>query len=156
MSRRARPKPRQVIFLDFDGVLNCQWSMAKYGTHLTFDEGSVAALNAILAHAHEAEVVISSSWRYNRTLPVLQVVLDHQGVVGARVTDMTTKWGKDRGSEIKTWLDAQPKDRPIRFIALDDDAEGSEWMGERFIQIDSTCGLRDKHVTRALELLRRA
>jgi len=154
--RRAKTLPRRVILLDFDGVMNSHWSMAQYGTHLKFSPQAVAALNTILAHAPDAEVVVSSDWRYSRDLPTLQKVLDDQGVVGARVVGMTPKWIYDRGEENRRWLEAQPKDRPIRFIALDDDAEGSEWMGERFILIDARCGLTEAHVGRALELLRRA
>ena len=144
---------RKIIFLDIDGTLNSKESMAEHGTCFTFGASCVAALNAIIAGCPGVEIVISSDWKYSHTLLELRIVLLQQGIIGAQVVDITPKWGETRGAEIRSWLNRQPKNTAFRFVALDDDSSGMKWMGKKFIKIDSTRGLQNEHIARALELL---
>jgi hypothetical protein len=63
----------RVISIDFDGVLN-------RGTP-PWDKGMVAQLNRITDQSG-AVIIVHSSWRYGRTLPVLQDILRKAGVTG--------------------------------------------------------------------------
>ena len=61
-------------------------------------------LNDIVAAAG-ADVVVSSTWRYGKTVAELQEILEAEGFIG-RVLDKTPIGapGADRGEEIAAWL----------------------------------------------------
>src|SRR4051812_21930654 len=71
--------PVKVVFLDFDGVLNCDESIQELGTKYQFCRSSVAALNLILRETL-AWIVITSSWRDNWTLGDNAEFLERDGV----------------------------------------------------------------------------
>ncbi len=60
-------EPCRLVFLDFDGVLNSEASVAQLGTRYKFWPTSIEALNEILAQSG-ARIVISSTWRELWTL----------------------------------------------------------------------------------------
>jgi HAD domain in Swiss Army Knife RNA repair proteins len=92
---------RRVIFLDIDGVLA---PIRRWDRYEDVDPACVAVLNEIVARAG-ADVVISSTWRYGKTIAELQATLDAKGFAG-RVLDKTPTGGPgaDRGDEIAAWL----------------------------------------------------
>src|SRR5262245_53853935 len=92
---------RRVIFLDIDGVLAPIVHWDRYGD---LDPGCIQVLNEIAARGG-ADVVISSTWRYGKTVAQLQQILDAAGFTG-RVVDKTPIGapGADRGEEIAAWL----------------------------------------------------
>src|ERR1044071_6067142 len=92
---------RRVIFLDIDGGLAPIHHWDRYGD---LDPVCVRVLNEIVAGGG-AEVVVSSSLRYGRTIAQLQAMLDAQGFSG-RVVDKTPTGleGAGRGEEIAAWL----------------------------------------------------
>jgi len=82
--------------------------------HLNYgelDAACVALLNEIVAQS-QADVVVSSSYRYGKTIADLQSVLEAVGfngrVIGKTPTDML---GASRGEEIAAWLEQM---RPMR------------------------------------------
>ena len=93
--------PRRVIFLDIDGVLAPIHHWDRYGD---LDPACIQVLNEIAAHG-EADVVVSSSLRYGRTVAELQMMLESQGFTG-RVIDKTPTGapGAGRSDEIAAWL----------------------------------------------------
>src|SRR5712672_1139360 len=60
-------EPCNILFLDFDGVLNSDLSAKQSGSRYKFSTASVTALNKILQET-AARIVISSTWRENWTL----------------------------------------------------------------------------------------
>jgi hypothetical protein len=92
---------RRVIFLDFDGVLAPIRRWDRYGD---LDPACIQVLNEIVARGG-ADVVVSSTWRYGKTVAELQEILDAVGFTG-RVVDKTPIGapGANRGEEIAAWL----------------------------------------------------
>ena len=90
-----------MIFLDFDGVLA---PIRRWDRYEDLDPACVQVLNEIVARC-SADVVVSSTWRYGKTVAELQEILDAKGFVG-RVLDKTPTGppGADRGDEIAAWL----------------------------------------------------
>src|SRR5437016_7412087 len=76
----------RVIFLDIDGVLAPIRRWDRYGD---LDPACVQVLNEIVARGG-ADVVVSSTWRYGRTVAELQVILESKGFTG-RVLDRDRK-----------------------------------------------------------------
>jgi predicted TIM-barrel fold metal-dependent hydrolase len=91
---------RRVIFLDIDGVLAPIRQWDRYGD---LEPACIEVLNEIVAVG--ADVVVSSTWRYGKTVAELQAMLDAGGFIG-RVIDKTPigTSGADRGDEISAWL----------------------------------------------------
>jgi hypothetical protein len=58
-SRRRRRRPRPIVFLDIDGVLNT----TKHNTHIRVEEGLVARLGAIVRET-DALIVLTTFWRH--------------------------------------------------------------------------------------------
>ena len=127
---------KSIIFLDIDGVLNCQagyeeylgtgtgpWNhdlipKYKYGsTRSPFSKKCVALLNELISLTR-AKIVIISTWRYGATIEELQGALDERGVVG-KVIDMTEVLGTKRGEEIQEWMDRHGI--PEKYVIIDDD-----------------------------------
>jgi len=92
---------RRVIFLDIDGVVAPIRRWDRYGD---LDPACIQVLNEIVALG-AAEVVVSSTWRYGKTVGELQQILDAAGFYGS-VVDKTPMGapGTDRGAEIAAWL----------------------------------------------------
>src|SRR5262245_41729269 len=91
----------RVIFLDFDGVLAPIREWDRYGD---LEPACVEVLNEIVTQAG-ADVVVSSTWRYGKTVAELQAILDAHGFTGC-VLDKTPaiESGADRADEIAAWL----------------------------------------------------
>src|SRR5207247_6240943 len=92
---------RRVIFLDIDGVLAPIRRWDRYGD---LDRACIRVLNEIVTRG-EADVVVSSTWRYGKTVEELQKLLEAEGFTGC-VLDKTPTGapGADRGEEIAAWL----------------------------------------------------
>ncbi len=90
-----------MIFLDIDGVLAPIREWDRYGD---LDPACVRVLNDIVTRGR-ADVVISSSLRYGKTVAELQEILAAAGFTG-RIVDKTRIGtpGADRGDEIAAWL----------------------------------------------------
>ena len=75
---------QRVIFLDIDGVLAPIRRWDRYGD---LDPVCIQVLNEIVARGG-ADVVVSSTWRYARTVTQMQAMLDAEGFSGS-VLDKT-------------------------------------------------------------------
>lgn len=114
----------KLIFLDIDGVLVTNRSLMA-GNEYRFDKECVKNLLEILTITG-AKIVISSSWREDRTLNQLKLLFENNGL-GDNIIDITPIHGDHeiRGSEIKAFLDRS--DLKIdKFVIIDDEEE----MGE--------------------------
>jgi hypothetical protein len=137
---------RRVIFLDIDGVLAPIQHWDRYGD---LDPGCVAVLNEIVA-CGAADVVVSSTWRYGRTVAELQAALDAAGFVG-RVVGMTPTdlVGAQRGDEIAAWLAGHAVDG---YLIIDDHLDMGQ-LRPHLLLTHPAHGLRPDDVRAALATL---
>jgi hypothetical protein len=140
---------RRVIFLDIDGVLAPIHHWDRYGD---LDPACIQVLNEIAAHGG-ADVVVSSTWRYGRTVAELQAMLDSQGFTG-RVIDTTPTGlrGADRGEEIAAWLAEHAVDG---YVIIDDHLDMGA-LRPHLVQTHPAHGLQPADAPRALATLMRA
>jgi hypothetical protein len=140
---------RRVIFLDIDGVLAPITRWDRYGD---LDPVCIQVLNEIVGRA-EADVVVSSTWRYGKTAPELQEMLDAQGFKG-HVLDKTPTGvpGANRGDEIAAWLTGHPVSS---YVIIDDHAAMGE-LHTRLVQTHPGHGLQPADAQRAIAILTRS
>jgi hypothetical protein len=151
-----RANGERVLFLDFDGVLNSERfyeacrndaAMRLAAGSLGIDAAAVQHLNHIVERTG-AQLVISSSWRRQRSLPQLRAALGDRGLVGV-VRDVTPlSSGLGRGGEIHAWLQANPV---AGFVVLDD-LPPSSGLDDWWLRTDPHVGLTKGDRKRAIEL----
>ena len=148
---------KRVIFLDIDGVLNvyCE-SRDKYGCtfHTHFEDN----LHDLI-EATDAEIVISSTWRYSG-LKVMQNMWRDRGLAG-KVIDITPIIHDGvRCDEIDYWLRENQVDSYV--IIDDDDDMLPEQMGhfvktsenhDHFDKVDFGYGLTKECTRMAISIL---
>jgi Swiss Army Knife RNA repair-like protein len=139
---------RRVIFLDIDGVLAPIHHWDRYGD---LDPACIQVLNEIAAHG-AADVVVSSTWRYGRTVAQLQAMLASQGFTG-RVIDKTPTGvpGAGRGDEIAVWLAEHAVDG---YVIIDDHMDMGG-LHAHLVQTHPAHGLQPADAPRALATLMR-
>lgn len=152
----------KVIFLDIDGVLvtfkEVHDKRQSNGMH-SFSQECVSRLNKIIDETG-AELVLSSSWRIHG-LDSFNNHARHQGMskLPFDVTpnlDSKLESGvyvaKQRGDEIKHWLDRHPE--VTHFVAIDDSSD-MRGVEDHFVHVKAgmDTGLQDSHVEKAIKLL---
>ena len=137
-----------MIFLDFDGVLA---PIRCWDRYEDLDPACVQVLNEIVAGC-SADVVVSSTWRYGKTVAELQAMLDAKGFAG-RVLDKTPTGppGADRGEEIAAWLAAHDV---VGYVIIDDYVDVGE-RGTHLVQTHPAHGLQPADAPRAIAVLMR-
>jgi len=171
--RVTKPRGPRVLFLDFDGVLNSEpyfkeW-VRTYGRRsprspreafeleaMKLDPQAVQRVNRIVK-ATGAQVVVSSTWRHYHRLPRLRQLLASRGFVGEVIGVTPAIRDLERGHECLAWL-ACRRQIVYSFVALDDDDDYHyRYMRERLVKVPAAPrdGLRDHHVARAIDLLRK-
>ena len=130
-----------VLFLDFDGVLHAQDCLAEH------QMGHLPHLVRLLRKHREVQVVVSSSWRWGRTLGELRAFFPVD--LRDRVIGMTP---------VLEWL-GQPAHRQRECLAwLEENAPGATWVAvdddttlfepDRVVLCDPAYGLSDAQVSR--------
>jgi hypothetical protein len=145
----------KILFLDFDGVMNCQSFIRSLEQpfNTTCDSeiispDAIIRLNKIIRET-KAEVVVSSVWRKTKTAFMLQCMMLRHGFEG-EIIDTTPNSAKGiRGLEIQDWLDRNSVEA---FVILDDSSDMAHLM-PRLIQTTFEDGLQDCHVEKAIEML---
>jgi hypothetical protein len=137
---------RRVVFLDIDGVLAPIRRWDRYGD---LDPGCIQVLNEIVVRGG-ADVVVSSTWRYGKTIGELQAMLDAEGFTG-RVLDKTPTGapGAGRGEEIASWLAAHAV---AGYVIIDDHADMGD-LHARLVQTQPSHGLQAADAPRAIAAL---
>lgn len=173
-------KYTNIIFLDLDGVLNCQlfyeesmWhkllldkiplyrqvkkflrkllkkkditKMEYYASQLC--KNRIAMLNDLCKET-DSVVVISSTWRNNKTVDELQHILNNSGAT-FKIIDKTPFTGYERGTEISKWLkDNINKEEHgclyfdfYRYAIIDDDSDMLLNQANHFFKTDNYSGL---------------
>lgn len=148
----------KVIFLDIDGVLNCQSSKSHCGIFVGIDDSKVKRLRKIV-DATGSEIVLSSSWRHHWWKGVCnhkdgKYINNKLRREQLRILDKT---GEDpfnrRPNEIYDWL----KDKTIEsFVILDDEDFCWGYFRDNWVQTEfynDNGGLQDEHVEKAIAIL---
>ena len=134
---------RRVVFLDIDGVLNSRATRPsdRAGLRNWLDPVNVAVLNELIDRS-EFEIVVTSSWRRDRTVEELASDFAAVGIrrTPAGATPDVGRSGAARGGEIRAWLDAQAA-APDRVVVLDDEFVISGFEKEH-VRISSLNGLQ--------------
>ena len=140
---------RRVIFLDIDGVLAPIRQWDRYGD---LDPACIRVLNEIVARAG-ADVVVSSTWRYGKTVAELQEMLAAEGFSGS-VVDTTPLGapGADRGDEIAAWL---AEHAVGGYVIIDDHANMGE-LRSQLVLTQPARGLQPADAPRAVAILMRS
>ena len=133
-----------LIFLDIDGVLNSQNFRPRNPNGLQdwLDIRNVEVLNE-LVRLSGADLVISSSWRLNRTREELQATLASAGCLG-NVIDMTPdliSQNGERWEEIQLYL--VQRGIPLKspgFVILDDEFN-MDLLSRWHVRTSRLCGL---------------
>lgn len=150
----------KVIFLDVDGVLNDQdLIFEKYKTQeLEISRDKLLLLKEIITSNDDTKVVLSSSWRIGLLRKNGKIVADttyHKEFLelleeyGIEIYDITPSM-MNRTEEIRYYLD---NNKDIEsYIILDDE----ELNDENQVKTDFfNGGLTEKHVTLAIDMLKR-
>ena len=137
---------RRVIFLDIDGVLAPIRRWDRYGD---LEPARIQVLNEIVAAAG-ADVVVSSTWRYGKTIAELQEILQAQGFTGC-VLDKTPIGapGADRGEEIAAWL---AEHAVSGYVIIDDHVDMGE-LRTHLVQTHPALGLQPANAPAAIAIL---
>jgi len=139
---------RRVIFLDIDGVLAPIRRWDRYGD---LEPACIQVLNEIVARCG-ADVVVSSTWRYGKTVAELQEILEAAGFTG-RVLDKTPTGapGADRGQEIAAWL----AEHAVGGYVIVDDHVGMGELRTHLVLTHPAHGLQPADAPRAIATLMR-
>lgn len=184
MSNNKNINKQKFAFVDVDGVLNHEiWFTSdeckkvskeridkddKNDYRRWFDPRCVELLNH-LTDKTGAKIVVSSSWRGGRTVEELKKLFSDVGITGD-VIDKTPKlnfkglegynYSVPRGCEIKAWLETNKnilgdKLSKANYVILDDDSDMLLWQREKFLHVDSYCGLTYNVIDKAVQILNR-
>jgi len=135
----------RVIFLDVDGVLNCEgtfkdiyYEWKKTGVRRTeLDEKKVALLKDII-DLTGSEIVLSSTWRLgfddklNPTRTETKDLVKMFNEYGITILDRTKHLGTRRGVEIREWLSRHEDVED--FVILDDDTDMEEYTNTNLVK----------------------
>lgn len=163
----------EVVFLDFDGVLNNESSFKRGHTELfnnrpvtSLDPENVTAFTTWLQSRPHMGIVISSTWRVHHEFDELVERLAGMGVPADRIVGRTSgyvaseaqDWRScERGLEIAHWL-RQHADRHDCYpdIVIVDDLWASEFgpLSRHLVQTSQAHGFEAKHGHKADKLLR--
>jgi hypothetical protein len=137
---------RRVIFLDIDGVLAPIRQWDRYGD---LEPACIQVLNEIVVGVG-ADVVVSSTWRYGKTIAELQEMLEAAGFTGS-VVDKTPvgEVGADRGDEIAAWL----AEHAVSGYVIIDDHVNVGRLRSRLVLTQPVHGLQPADAPRAIALL---
>lgn len=153
----------KVIFLDIDGVLNCQSSKTREpGGCIGIDDARVKLLREIV-DATGAKIVLASTWQKEWKPEGItnsgKYLINKLWRERLKIFSRTGKWSwNDRGQGIIDWICNAPE-KVESWIVLDDEIfDDFPRCGimPHLVQTDfRSDGLNETHVERAIELLGR-
>lgn len=146
---------KRVIFLDIDGVLNCNKTTRKTMSGYTFIGNRQLKNLRHIINMTQAKVVLSSDWRYDRDDPKcnadyleLEAELMRYGIQLYGFTPELPS--AHRGAEIAQWLAEHPE--VSSFVILDDRTD-IEPNKDHWVQTVMSCGLGTTEADEAVKIL---
>ena len=144
----------KIIFLDVDGVLNSQYSFKRHG-NILYDE-YLKNLKKIVLET-KANIVISSTWRksdilMNELKEYLEKYEISQYLIGK--TDNYIGINKERGDEIRKWINDNKHLNIETFVIIDDDIDMREFTNTNLAKCKNETGFTDEVLHDALEILK--
>lgn len=135
------PKPRKVLFLDIDDVLNNSKTKTRCGTWLGVDPKLTRRFVDWWRKNPDVGIVLSSTWRKDSSM------WSHLNAAGIYWFDVTeNSMGRySREEEIMLWLDNNDVDT---YVVLDD----IPMKTLRAVRTDGRLGLTEEHTKRLTEL----
>ena len=167
----------RIIFLDVDGVLNCETTKESYGRYIGVEGKKISILKKIIdgsCEEVETKIVLSSTWRVgvNRDgtiVPMMyQYLQDRLKDYGLAIYNRTPyiklkpyAHGDNRGEEIAVWLISHLELHITGYLVLDDcvfpDYERYGIMPHLLKTAGNGTegggGLQEYHIKQALEIL---
>lgn len=170
MNKHLLQKTEKVLFLDIDGVLNhklhykelykknkCNIPIGIELDKLNINGDSVELLNE-LVQTLGFKVVLSSTWRYVKTLEYMNELFKECGAsfefydftpfLSIQKNDFEYDFCP-RGLEIDCWIRNNVDDKKHNYknyIILDDDSDMLYWQKDNYVCIDNYCGLTESQV----------
>lgn len=143
----------KLIFLDIDGVLNSEIFFQYRYEHLAqdkmIDQCAVRHLVNLCQMNTNVRIVLSSSWRQGDISLTKQLLCrDHEDIIPLLpyiIDETPYRYDRNRGKEIKQWLD-HCNINVEKYVILDDDDFDIE--DENLIKIDPMTGLYGKYMLR--------
>lgn len=149
------PVGKKFIFLDIDGVLNSWRTCAHTGQYphsfnekerAKFDWTAIGLVRTAAIRAN-AEVILSSSWRYYYKP---EEAGDFLGIPIYRITPWSLKNQRWRGSEIAEFLSENPCEK---YCIIDDETDFFPEQEEFLVRTDEKNGLSYQDFEKILEIL---
>ena len=162
---------QKLIFLDIDGVMNNDKEPRIPSSHNCINERNLKALNYIFQEVPDVKVVLSSSWRYERTAKECADLVNHYfdmygiPVVGRTPVVITPESCKpiytlqelengntvcSRGYEIKYIVD---RVNPTRYVIVDDWDNFLDEQRDNHVRTDLEWGLTLENAERVIQIL---
>lgn len=131
-----------IIFTDIDGVLNPHWRKK-------WSKKSIDLYNK-LCDKYDLKVVITSTWRIAHSIDRLNDIFKEQGIT-TDIYDYTPILEKERGLEIKEWLDNNICDN---FIVIDDKTSDIEpFINKNVVKCRSWVGFSQEEYNEICKIL---
>lgn len=122
-----------IVFTDIDGVLNPHW-------RTKWSKSAIDIFNR-LCKEFNLKPVITSTWRTNHTKEQLQEIFKSQGI-DVEIYDYTPQLEqKERGVEIKQWLDNNTWDK---YVVIDDKTSEIDGYVSNVVKCRSWLGLTEE------------
>jgi hypothetical protein len=150
----------KIIFLDVDGVLNCEktWKGPYVDGYDTLDPDMCDLFQDIVQKCNPCIVVLSSTWRLfpGPGLDKLNNWLNQRGItIHSHTPDLSRdvgEWRVLRGTEIDMWLEKNHLS-PNRILILDDASDFYEWQRPFHVQTLWDIGLTRELADKAIQIL---
>lgn len=155
-----------VIFLDFDGVLNNAIEEEHHidatlnGKYQGFYSPIRVGILNDLIRMTDAKIVLSSTWRMGLSIDEIKTLFREMGIEGeviGKTEDLRT-WGSKtcifRGNEILKWIidneDVVGSQWDFdSYVIIDDDSDMLYWQKENFIHTNAEVGLTEEDAAKA-------
>ena len=138
-----------VLFLDYDGVMNSLQSRQYYNSRGHGGKGfdqfcpiCVSNLNYLFQNLpSNVRIICSATRRILMDLPAMREYLRSQGFkFEKRLIGFTPVLDRKRGNEIQTWLDNWKGDPIGTFVILDDEVFDMEHLRNRVVKTEMSHG----------------
>lgn len=166
---------KQVVFLDFDGVLNTgnyqkllktegKESADEFG--LLFDPQAIANLRIIIETIPTAAIVVNSTWKFEG-LDWVKSLWKKRGLPGVvhsvtpcyvfdfskmSLDDISLAMEAQKGYDIKQWLMENTSGR-CNYVILEDDARFLPDQLQHLVLVDGNVGISEENAKAAIRIL---